>query len=239
MKEYGILLDTTFCTGCNSCTYRCIQEFRYHNQASRGLFRTFVQINDGGLYHKRCMHCIDPECVKNCPVEALKKSGYGPVLYDAKICVGCKTCAEVCPYGAPQFDEVTEKIVKCSLCAHRVGEGKQPACVEVCSTGALEFGEYSVIREKAKNISNKSGLYTYGLEEAGGAHFIVVSKESPISAGYPKPVKKAVKSSHVPSGNSIAVPAIAAIAMGGFMKFSDRVERIKMEEEKKNEKERS
>ncbi|PKN64981.1 MAG: hypothetical protein CVU57_12715 [Deltaproteobacteria bacterium HGW-Deltaproteobacteria-15] len=237
MKEYGILLDTTFCTGCNSCTYRCIQEFRYHDQASRGLFRTFVQINDGGLYHKRCMHCADPECVNNCPVEALKKSEYGPVLYDAKVCVGCKTCVEVCPFGAPQFDEVTEKIVKCSLCAHRLGEGKQPACVEVCPTGAMEFGEYSVIAEKARVLSSRNGLNTYGLEE--GTHLIVLSKESPISAGFPKPVKKAAKGSHVAPDRSIAVPGIAALALGGFMKFSNRMERIKMEEETKNGKERS
>ena len=53
MKESAILLDTTYCTGCNSCAYRCIQEFRYHDKAAKGLFRTFVQINDDGLYQKR------------------------------------------------------------------------------------------------------------------------------------------------------------------------------------------
>ncbi len=79
MKRYAILLDDTFCTGCNSCAYRCIQEFRYHDQASKGLFRTFVQINDDGLYQKRCMHCLEPDCVENCPVKALTRPASGSV----------------------------------------------------------------------------------------------------------------------------------------------------------------
>ena len=49
MKEYAILLDSTYCTGCNSCGYRCIQEFQYHDLATRGHFRTFVQVNDEGF----------------------------------------------------------------------------------------------------------------------------------------------------------------------------------------------
>ena len=77
MKEYAILLDNTFCTGCNTCSYRCIQEYRYHDQASKGLFRTFVKINDEGLYQKRCMHCQEPTCVANCPVKALTSQVMG------------------------------------------------------------------------------------------------------------------------------------------------------------------
>jgi Fe-S-cluster-containing dehydrogenase component len=162
MKEYAILLDNTFCTGCNTCGYRCIQEFRYHDQAAKGLFRTFVQINDEGLYQKRCMHCLDPQCVKNCPVKALTKSDYGPVLYSAQTCIGCRTCTKVCPFQVPQFDEAAKKIVKCSLCAQRLGDGKQPACVEVCPTGALQFGEYKAMKSQAVKLAKEKKLALYG-----------------------------------------------------------------------------
>lgn len=233
MKEYAILLDTTFCTGCNACAYRCIQEYRYHDQAAKGLFRTFAQINDDGLYHKRCMHCVDPDCVANCPVKALTKSEYGPVLYDAQKCVGCQTCVRVCKFHVPQFDEVARKMIKCSMCAHRINENKPPACVEVCPTGALQFGEYQEMLDRAKNLAAKNNLKIYGMNENGGTHVFVLAKADPVSFGYPKvPVKDITKS--VSMGENFTVPtAIAAVAIGGFKKFSERRARVENQEKDK------
>jgi len=230
MNKYAILLDNSYCTGCNSCAYRCIQEFRYHGQASKGLFRTFVQINDEGMYQKRCMHCQTPDCVANCPVKALTKSEYGPVLYDAKTCIGCKTCVRVCPFHVPQFDEETKKIVKCSMCAHKTAEGKRPSCVEICPTGALEFGEYNAIVAKAKAAAAKGKMKIYGLKENGGTSLFVVAKSDPVLAGYPKVGAKAAKG-RASLGDLITAPAVVALAVGGFKKFAERKDRIKAEEE--------
>ncbi len=231
MKEYAILLDNTFCTGCNTCSYRCVQEFRYHDQAAKGLFRTFVTINDEGLYHKRCMHCLDPQCVKNCPVKALTKSDYGPVLYSRETCIGCQMCTKVCPFHIPQFDEATKKIVKCSLCAHRVGDGKQPACVEVCPTGALQFGEYQAIKDQALKLAKTKKLNLYGYEENGGTHLFVLAKENFAAAGYPKVAKRKINVGGVNLGDGLTVPAMAAaMAATGFKKLADRKDRIAKEE---------
>ncbi|MEN6475704.1 MAG: 4Fe-4S dicluster domain-containing protein [Syntrophaceae bacterium] len=237
MKKYAILLDDTYCTGCNSCAYRCIQEFRYHDQAAKGLFRTFVQINDDGLYQKRCMHCIDPDCVANCPGKALTKSDYGTVLYDAKKCIGCQTCVHVCKFHVPQFDAETRKIVKCSMCSHRINEGKVPACVEVCPTGALQFGEYNAMLEKAKTLAARNNLKIYGMKENGGTHVFILAKTDPVTFGYPEvPVKDITKS--VSMGDTFTVPtAIAAVAIGGFTRFSERKARVEDEEKKKPTKE--
>lgn len=237
MKEYAILLDTTFCTGCNSCAYRCIQEFRYHDQAAKGLFRTFVEINDDGLYHKRCMHCLAPDCVANCPVQALTKSESGQVLYDAQKCIGCQTCVNVCKFHIPQFDKDTKKIVKCSMCAHRAGQGKAPACVEVCPTSAMQFGEYQEILAKAKAIASKGKLKIYGAKENGGTHLFVLAQNEPTAFGYPKVEAKDVKTGAV-FGDSFTLPtAIAAVAVGGFKQFSDRRARVEAEEKDKESKE--
>lgn len=235
MKEYAILLDNTFCTGCNTCAYRCVQEFRYHNQAAKGLFRTFVTVNDEGLYQKRCMHCLDPQCVKNCPVKALTKSEYGPVLYNAETCIGCQTCTRVCPFHVPQFDEAVRKIVKCSMCAHRLGEGKQPACVEVCPTGALQFGDIQTIKSRAVKMAKERKLILYGHEENGGTHLFVLDKKSPVAAGYPKVAKMPLNVSSLSSVDAMNVPAIAAaFAVTGFKKFSERRTRIAEEQKEKN-----
>ncbi len=233
MKEYAILLDETNCVGCNSCAYRCVQEFRYHDQAGKGLFRTFVQINDDGLYHKRCMHCLEPDCVENCPVQALTISDYGTVLYNAQTCIGCQTCVKVCKFHVPQFDAAAKKIVKCSMCSHRINDGKPPACVEVCPTGALQFGEYQEILDKAKKLAAKNKLKIYGMKENGGTHVFVLAKNDPTKFGYPRVPEKAIKKK-VSMEDGIAVPtAIAAVAIGGFKKFSERRNLVEAEEKDK------
>ncbi len=187
MTDHAILIDSTICTGCNTCSYRCVQEYRYHEEAARGLFRTAVTINDGGgPQHQRCMHCLKPECVPKCPVSALTKSDYGPVLYDREKCIGCKTCVQVCPFGAPQFDAVANKVVRCSLCAHRVKAGTIPACVEVCPTNAMQFGPYEEISKRAVTMAEKNKLRIYGAREAGGTRVFILADGDPIAAGYRK-----------------------------------------------------
>ncbi|GAB6102446.1 hypothetical protein JCM16138_16690 [Thermococcus atlanticus] len=55
-------------------------------------------------------------------------------------CIGCKMCAIVCPFGIPEFDYLTGIMFKCDMCPDRRAEGRPPACVEACKTGALQFG---------------------------------------------------------------------------------------------------
>ena len=230
MKAYAILLNSTDCTGCNTCLYKCVQENRLQDSASRGLFRTSVQINDHGLYHRRCMHCLEPACVDACEAScgdkpALTRSEYGPVLYDASLCQDCRDCVEACPFNVPQMDDATRKMIKCSMCAHRIQEGRVPACVEACSTGALMFGEYREMVARAKQLAAEQGLHLYGLLENGGGHFLVLTREAPVSVGYPEVAPcHAARIRATESGMTAA--AIAALALGGLKKFSDRRARI-------------
>ncbi len=226
MSKNTILIDNRFCTVCNSCLYKCIQENRTHDPGTRGFFRTMVYLKDGGQYHKRCMHCKEPACVAVCPVNALTKSAYGPVLYDSKVCIGCQQCVSACPFNIPQYDAKTQKIVKCSLCAHRIGEGKDPACVEVCPTGALMFGEYDEMVSKAKDLAAKNKLSLYGLQENGGTHVLVLTMEKPAALGYPQVGPKAVVPKKVGLKNDLKVPIVAGIALAGLKKLSDRKKKI-------------
>jgi len=232
MKSYGILIDTSFCTGCNTCAYRCIQEFKGHTHAASGSFRTFVAINDGGLYHKRCMHCIDPQCVKVCPVNALTKSEYGPVLYDKEKCIGCQSCVKACPFSIPQYDEKTQKILKCSLCAHRIAAGKEPACAEACPTGAIQFGESKAMLAKAKEIAKKRKMTIYGLNEASGTSTFILITGDPKKAGYID-VKKGpakIKKSSIDSMG--VIPIMAGAIIGGLKKLEERKKKIAEEKDK-------
>ena len=64
---------------------------------------------------------------------------YG-MLINTKKCIGCGTCAIVCPYNAPKVDEEKKKAVRCNGCAERVAAGEKPVCVEACPARALDFG---------------------------------------------------------------------------------------------------
>lgn len=234
MKQYAILLDTRFCTGCNTCFYKCVQENRLHDVAANGNTRTIVTINDEGMYHLRCMHCLEPACVANCPKKALSKSEYGPVLWDTNVCIRCGTCVLRCPFHVPMFDKAHNKIVKCSLCAHRNfdGEKTQPACVEVCPTSAMEFGEREQIVAKAKKIAQDNNLHIYGLEENGGTSLLILTQADPLAAGYPEVAKSSSAYSPIAiGGTAVGLGVVAAAAYAGLKKYSERRNAIEKEQE--------
>jgi molybdopterin-containing oxidoreductase family iron-sulfur binding subunit len=108
-----------------------------------------------------CMHCRDAPCVEVCPTGACYQREDGIVMVDYDKCVGCKYCIVACPYGARYYNKEgsayfaaerpNEKLgyrphklhmtEKCTLCLDRLESGKEPACVEVCPTGARHFGD--------------------------------------------------------------------------------------------------
>jgi Fe-S-cluster-containing dehydrogenase component len=65
----------------------------------------------------------------------------GIVYIDQSLCVGCKSCITACPWGSPQWNPETGKVVKCDYCMDRIDEGLKPACVTKCVTHCLEFGK--------------------------------------------------------------------------------------------------
>ncbi len=100
-----------------------------------------------------CQHCAEPPCVDVCPTGASFKRKDGIVLVDRHICIGCRYCMMACPYKARSFvhehleDQKTYAprgigtVEACTMCVHRVDQGKQPACVEAAPEGAMVFGD--------------------------------------------------------------------------------------------------
>jgi formate dehydrogenase iron-sulfur subunit len=48
---------------------------------------------------------------------------------------------DACPYNIPRRNEETGLLSKCTMCNDRVHAGMLPACVKVCPTGTMNFGE--------------------------------------------------------------------------------------------------
>ncbi len=100
-----------------------------------------------------CQHCAEPPCVDVCPTGASMKRKDGIVLVDKHICIGCRYCMMACPYKARSFvhEHLEDQkeyaprgigtVESCTMCVHRVDEGRQPACVEAAPPGAMVFGD--------------------------------------------------------------------------------------------------
>ena len=64
----------------------------------------------------------------------------GVVLVHHEKCSGCKACIAACPYDA-RFIHPEGYADKCTFCIHRVEKGLDPACVAVCPTHCMHFGD--------------------------------------------------------------------------------------------------
>ena len=57
----------------------------------------------------------------------------------------------MCPFGVIKMRRDGKAVVKCDLCQSRQEEGKQPACVEACPTGALTFIEVEEVEKQRRS----------------------------------------------------------------------------------------
>ena len=82
-----------------------------------------------------------PPCVTCCPTGASHVDAFGQGRAgDHEKCIGCKACIASCPYDA-RFVHPEGYADKCTFCIHRVREGLDPACVAVCPTHCMHFGD--------------------------------------------------------------------------------------------------
>ncbi len=189
---YAILTDTTLCTGCETCVAACKREnglgrdraWRWQrniDDLSATRFTTILRRPGGHYVRQQCRHCADPACVSACIVGALQKTDTGAVIYDGDKCMGCRYCMMACPYGIPRYewDQPVPYIRKCTLCYHRIKEGKQPACTEACPEKATIFGTRDEMLAVAHDrIQKHPGKYVgkvFGEHEVGGTSVLYLS----------------------------------------------------------------
>jgi anaerobic dimethyl sulfoxide reductase subunit B (iron-sulfur subunit) len=160
VKRLAFYFDSSSCSGCKTCQMACKDK----NDLGPGqVWRRVYEVTGGGWKKQgatwqqdvfaynlsmSCNHCEDPICVKNCPTHALFKREDGIVQIDQNLCIGCKYCAWVCPYGAPQFNPQKGVMGKCDFCADYIDQGKNPSCVDSCPMRALDFGDHEELLEK-------------------------------------------------------------------------------------------
>ena len=197
----GILYDSTLCIGCKACVPACKRAngMPTDSQESlpiwdtpqglspktlnvvklykQGTGETKDQVTNGHAFVKRsCLHCVDANCVSVCPVSAMRKDGEtGIVTHHPQACIGCRYCIYSCPFNIPKFEldkAFGGELKKCELCNHRLADGKLPACVEACPTGAAIFGKREeLIAEARRRLDAQRGSdFDYPLLEPASGH---------------------------------------------------------------------
>lgn len=143
--RYAMVVDLRRCIGCRACSVACKSE----NDVPLSVWRTWVKEIEKGTYPKvrrlflplLCNNCDHPPCVPVCPVGATRKRDDGIVIINPHTCIGCRYCMAACPYGMRHLHPISNMVEKCHWCLHRVQAGLKPACVDVCPTGAMAFGD--------------------------------------------------------------------------------------------------
>jgi molybdopterin-containing oxidoreductase family iron-sulfur binding subunit len=129
----------------------------------------------------QCHQCRESPCTKVCPVQATWQESDGLVVVDYNWCIGCRYCMAACPYDARRFNYQKPTVPaaainpnqsylsnrlrpkgvveKCTFCLHRTRDGKFPACLEVCPTGARVFGNLRDPDSEINYILNHKRVY--------------------------------------------------------------------------------
>jgi tetrathionate reductase subunit B len=176
LKRWGLLIDTTKCgDGCNACVSACQEEngWQGHNRPEsdpqwiRGVTLKDKQTGYVQTIPVMCQHCESPPCVDVCPTGASFKRADGIVLVDKHICIGCRYCMMACPYKARSFvhEETHDQkayaprgkgtVESCTLCVHRVDNGRIPACVEACNADAGKAMTFGDLNDRNSDIAKR------------------------------------------------------------------------------------
>lgn len=203
--RFGVLVDLTVCIGCRKCELACKQvnhlpyqsvaEFEDKSvieQKRRTHADTYTIVNrfenskipGQPIYVKRqCVHCDEPACASACLVKAFTKTPEGAVVYNPKVCIGCRYCMAACPFNIPAYqydDAFTPEVTKCTFCFDIISktDGK-PGCVQNCPVDALTFGKreelLDLAHEKIRMSPDKYVRHVYGEHEMGGTSWLYLS----------------------------------------------------------------
>jgi Fe-S-cluster-containing dehydrogenase component len=180
---------------------------------------------------RRCMHCVNPPCVKLCPWGAAKQLENGISRIDPQICLGGSKCNAVCPWDIPQrqtgvglYLDILPNFAgngvmfKCDRCYDQIEAGRLPACIEACPEDVQTIGPRDDIIQKARQLAKETNGYIYGETENGGTNTLYVSPvpfeklEAAIEKGKGKPHLAAVSDRMADANNLAAAMVIAPLA---------------------------
>ena len=146
-KNKAIIINIEKCLACKSCEIACAVAHSKAGVLEEAITewpkpQRRVTVEAAGEFGvpMQCRHCEDAPCITVCPTQAIyRQQAEGPVLINPDLCIGCKFCLVVCPFGVIDISRDGKAVTKCDLCIERTKMGEEPACVEACPTKALKL----------------------------------------------------------------------------------------------------
>lgn len=164
-KNFVMIHDERRCIGCQACSVAC----RSENGVPESVTRLQVRIQGPGgeapnLYFQyprvSCQQCKTSPCVTVCPTGASYVTEDGIVSVKPSLCVGCLYCLAACPYKVRFINPENKSADKCNFCTDsRLKRDAPPACVDICPTGALTFGDLNEAGSKVRQLLNTEVTY--------------------------------------------------------------------------------
>jgi formate dehydrogenase iron-sulfur subunit len=248
--EVSKLVDIDLCIGCKACEVACKEwnELEVDETSNFGSYQSHedltantwdlmrfaeVDLDNGDLAwlirKDSCMHCDEPGCLLACPAPgAIVQYENGIVDFDQTKCIGCQLCIAGCPFDIPRFDSSSKKVYKCTMCADRVANSLEPACVKSCPTGAIRFGTKEEMT--AYGETKVAKLQNRGFDEAmlydpsgvGGLHMMYVVPRGEMLGDYGLPENPNVQATASFIGVMRNLRRVGSVAMwvgviGGFL----------------------
>ncbi len=132
--DKALMINHEKCTGCRLCELVCAVKHDGISNPTRSRIKVMKWEMEGLYIPMSCQQCQDAPCENGCPVGAISRNEtLNRVEVDQEICIGCRTCVSVCPFGAMTFNAIDRKVIKCDLC-----DG-DPQCVRFCDVKAVEY----------------------------------------------------------------------------------------------------
>jgi len=131
-----LYIDYQKCTGCRLCELVCAVFHDGISNPARSRIKVMKWEAEGLYIPMSCQQCQDAPCMNVCPVKAISRDEeLGRLFVDYDVCIGCRSCVGVCPFGAMNFNIKDKQVFKCDLC-----DG-DPQCVRFCEVKAIDFLE--------------------------------------------------------------------------------------------------
>ena len=141
-----LMIDHEKCTGCRLCELVCAVKHDGVSNPMRSRIRVMKWEAEGIYIPMSCQQCQDAPCLHACPASAIHHDDkLGRIAVDYNVCIGCRTCVSVCPFGAMNFNTIDRQVIKCDLC-----DG-DPQCVRFCDVKAVEFmdaADVSIVKKR-------------------------------------------------------------------------------------------
>ena len=143
-QQYAFSVDLDRCTSCKACVAACHSLNGLDDHETWRSTGLLIGGTREDPYQQTittaCHHCVEPACMKGCPVEAYEKDkDTGIVRHLDDQCIGCKYCTLTCPYDVPKYNKARGIVRKCDMCTHRLSAGEAPACVQACPNQAIRI----------------------------------------------------------------------------------------------------